>query len=208
MNKAQFREFTSAVVRHLPEISPEEAQLLIDEQERLRAILQNAFKSPEIQRFKVVMSDKIPFESEGSQIFSDLGLMSDWLSDEKDGKYEGMWPKEGSAPVTLDFRLERFGLPMMGTEVVEEMKKRGLRPATLVEMAFFLVQYSNLIKEYVYCQSELIHFAKLLPLVILDADGDNSGYVCVIDDSKKKEMHGAWLGMVFGGNSTYPAVAI
>lgn len=198
MNIDQFREFSSAVVRHLPEISPEDAQLLIEEQERLTAILRGAFTSSRSRDFQIVMDGSIAWE-EAERVWEGINIdnAESWLP----GPLEKDWPIRGGEVSTFQFALEKPGFAMSGNSAKKWLGKKGFRMATLIETTWFLNQWANFIHGAHYCEKPLLTKNDFVPLVM--DSGLDEDYLTVVSGG---EMHNDYMGRVMLDDATYAAI--
>lgn len=203
MNIDQFREFSSAVVRHLPEISPEDAQLLIEEQERLTAILRVAFTSSRSRDFQIVMDGTIPLH-EGVTVWERINVENaeSWLPGGTAGnELEKDWPTREGKASTFQFAFEKPGFAMSGNSAKKWLEKKGFRMATLMETTWFLNQWANFIPGAHYCEKPLLTRNDFVPLVM--ASGINGDYLTVVSGG---EMHSDYMGRVMLDDATYAAI--
>lgn len=208
MSTAQFREFASAVVRHLPEVDSETGQLLIDEQSRLAAILRGAFKPALVESYRVLLTPSLTKEVvlEEQRVVPGgvFGCLAEMWSEPGTDYHSALitdgWPTEDKE---IDFRFFSPGREMSGFEVINEMARLGMRPASVAETIFFACQYSEVLD---------LGPANFPSVVVLDggtdvAPGQYSSVEFISETGTGWERGSEWVGVVFPGKTKYTAVA-
>lgn len=202
MDSSQFRELASAVVRHLPEIGRDEAQLLIDQQHRLAAILRNAFQTPRLRQFPVVFG-----VLDLSEVEDHFGTFFENAEDFKTSRVPNYtWPDFTGAPSATTIHFIKLNYSMTGVQAKEELKKVGLRPATWGETLYFFVQSEHLIKGGVHAHRNIILDPnELRPMVILDHDDEA---IIIEKGEGRMRFCGDNAGKLFWPDATYPAIPL
>lgn len=199
MTVRQFREFAAAVIRNLPEISSADAQLLIEEQERLSIILGNAFSPSQLNDFQIVMDGSIPWD-EALEVWERIGVENaeSWLPDNSEE-----WPGPLDPVRKFQFAIVCPGYAMSGHAAKKMLSEMGFRMATLIETTWFLCQWENFIKGGHYCERPIFSMSDIQPLVIDASTPCNPNYLTVVSSG---EMHNDYAGRMMLANAAYAAI--
>ncbi len=153
----QFAELVAAVVRQLPrDIDPSAAQRWIEDQGSLQSALRGALMPTN----GAATSAPVPAATLAPTVTSHPVCVNHALSLKdmiKRGKYD--WKNEditsknfphdtAQGTKELNVELVHFGRYIESDEVISEMEKLGLRPATLPELLAFGEKYPDIQREY------------------------------------------------------------
>lgn len=198
MDTDLFAAFVAKVVERLPrDLDPDVTQGWINNPASLQRILREALSPPapsntEYARTADIYSVTVDYTIPLADMVA--AGKYDWVNSEITAEH---FPTKGEGRVEVKISLACFNRVMESNEVITELDKLGLRPATLPELLAFGAKYPDVQRGF--------------PVVALgsvwrDADGSR-GVPCLSGDGSERLLSLDWFGDRWGGRYRFAAVS-
>ncbi|MEK7078409.1 MAG: hypothetical protein AAB911_02465 [Patescibacteria group bacterium] len=144
LDAGQFAEFASVVIRQLPrDLDSTTVQGWIENQSSLQRVLREALMPIPIEQEKNVF----PVTVDYTRTLSDM-ISAGHYDSVNDDITADHFPVSGEGVVEVKLELVHFDRVMESDDVLKELDKDGLRPATLAELLAFGAKYPDIQRQF------------------------------------------------------------